>query len=374
MNVLFYLDHSVPSRFGGIERVTGQVASAMHSKGVNVYYIYRALSCCPEDAHIDECFEDRKYIKDIKAEKDRIKSILVNWHIDAIVVQSVFDDSIIVWRDKIKLLPHPCKLVFAYHYNPGSEYDFLRWDNINLQRKSICDISSLFTWIKSVVHFSKEIVRWRRYVRRIYGLIYKNCDNVVVLSKQHIAPWMKLAGTREMSKFVVIPHMLSFSEFLNTEDLKKKENIALVVSRLSENEKRISLILKLWKKIESDNHYNDWKLIVVGDGPDRQSYEEYARGNLRNVEFVGKQNTEKYYRKASILMLSSKQEGWGLVLTEAQQMGCVPICLKSFPSASDIISDGENGYLPDSMSEFKKRLESMMSDENLRHRLARNAV
>ena len=46
----------------------------------------------------------------------------------------------------------------------------------------------------------------------------------------------------------------------------------------------------------------------------------------------GQKNPEPYYNEASIFMMTSSFEGWGLTLTEAQQYGCVPLAFHSFAS------------------------------------------
>ena len=43
--------------------------------------------------------------------------------------------------------------------------------------------------------------------------------------------------------------------------------------------------------------------------------------------------------------MTSNHEGWGLVLTEAMQFGCIPVAFDSFESIHEIIRDGENGLL-----------------------------
>lgn len=53
----------------------------------------------------------------------------------------------------------------------------------------------------------------------------------------------------------------------------------------------------------------------------------------------------RYYKESSIFCLTSNHEGWGLVLTEAMQFGCVPIAFDSFESIHEIIEDGKNGFL-----------------------------
>ena len=60
---------------------------------------------------------------------------------------------------------------------------------------------------------------------------------------------------------------------------------------------------------------------------------------LQRVFFLKGQKTEPYYNEASIFMMTSSFEGWGLTLTEAQQYGCVPLAFHSFASLTDIITD-----------------------------------
>ena len=114
--------------------------------------------------------------------------------------------------------------------------------------------------------------------------------------------------------------------------------------------------------------------MIVGDGPDGSAYKRYAKENLLRYEFTGKQPSQCYFRKAPLFIMSSAQEGWGLVITEAQQMGCVPIVLNTFPSASDIIQNGQNGFLVDGMNEFQKKLRFLMVDINIRNQIAENAI
>ena len=51
-----------------------------------------------------------------------------------------------------------------------------------------------------------------------------------------------------------------------------------------------------------------------------------------------------YYKKASILMLTSYSEGFGLVLNEAAHMG-VPAVMFEIPALEYIVTHGKNGYI-----------------------------
>lgn len=355
MNVLFYLDHSISSGFGGIEHATGQVANVLSQKRIQCYSFYRFQSLDDKNDGAQKCSISDLYIPNLQENSSDVLQKLIEWHIVVIIIQSIFDESIVVWRSLIDNLDHPCKLIFAYHYNPGSEYGYLRDLHFS--------VSSLITKI-----------RWQRYVKRVYNTIWKTADNVVVLSKTHIRPWMRLSSADSDEKFVVIPNMNSYEQSLPLEELQNKEKIVLIVSRLSEHEKKISRLLKVWKDIEKVSTLNEWKLVIVGDGPDKLHYEQYAKENLLRYEFTGKQPSQVYFRLASIFIMASAQEGWGLVITEAQQMGCVPIVLNTFPSASDLINNTRNGYLVNSMNVFRKTLIALMKDSNLRDQIASNAI
>lgn len=355
MNILFYLDHSVASGFGGIEHATKQVAAAMSSESCRCFYAYRVSGSNDCIACSNSSFCGNIFVPNLSHDRQCVLQKLQEWEIDAVIVQSVFDDSILIWRSLIVELNRPCKLLFAYHYNPGSEFDYLQ---------------GLRFGIKTLI----AKIRWRRYVKRTYNIIWKTADKIIVLSKKHVPTWKKMSSADSSDKFVVIPNMNSFDHTLEIEDLNKKEKIVLIVSRLSEHEKKISKLLKVWKHIEKDSRFNDWNLVIVGDGPDRTAYEMYAKENLTRFEFTGKQPSQNYFRKAPIFVMSSAQEGWGLVITEAQQMGCVPVVLNTFASASDIIQDVQNGFLVGGMNEFRKKLKILMIDTNMRYQMAEKSI
>ena len=70
---------------------------------------------------------------------------------------------------------------------------------------------------------------------------------------------------------------LSFpANILKDDIICHKENIVLCVARLSEKEKRVSYMLYIWKGIESDKRFDDWRFDIVGDGPSYDDYKNLA--------------------------------------------------------------------------------------------------
>ena len=67
------------------------------------------------------------------------------------------------------------------------------------------------------------------------------------------------------NKVTVIPNALSFNEFADAADLFKKKKRVLIVSRLDEVQKRISLSIAIWREIMQDSKYRNWSLEIVGN-------------------------------------------------------------------------------------------------------------
>jgi glycosyltransferase involved in cell wall biosynthesis len=61
--------------------------------------------------------------------------------------------------------------------------------------------------------------------------------------------------------------------------------------------------------------------------------------HLQRVHFEGRQNNvAEYYQKASVVALTSETEGWGLVLTEGQAMGCIGVAFGCTSGVKEVLS------------------------------------
>ena len=147
-------------------------------------------------------------------------------------------------------------------------------------------------------------------------------------------------------------------------NLFTKKKVVIYVGRLEISQKRIDRLLFIWKTIST--LYPDWTLKLVGTGPDELLLKKIvAKNNIEHVIFVGKQDPKPFYDEASIFMFTSgSAEGWGMVIVEAQSRGCVPIAFDSYSSISDIIEDGESGYIVPAYDEemYVYRMKKLMSD------------
>ncbi len=219
--------------------------------------------------------------------------------------------------------------------------------------------------------------RDRRVVGKGYRELYDTSDVYVMLSESYRDYICKGAGIIDDRKLIAIGNPLTFSGIADTSILSKKSNTILVVSRLMDWQKRVSLSIKAWEKLSKEQSMQDWKMQIVGDGEDMASYKEYvAKHNIERISFEGQQSPEPYYRDAKIFLMTSKTEGWGLTLTESLQRGVVPIAFDTSTAFHDIIEDGENGFLvkEGELETFASKIEQLACNEQLWQDMAEKAL
>ena len=164
--------------------------------------------------------------------------------------------------------------------------------------------------------------------------------------------------------------MLTFPGIADESILEKKEKMVLIVSRLDENQKRISLMIKAWRSLKEHHGY---ELHIIGTGQDEAFLKQLA-GSDSSIVFEGAQTPLEWYRRARIFLLSSPREGWGLTLTESLQNGVVPVVMNTSGVFADIIDNGSTGFLADTEEEFRQRLMLLMVDDKLRCEMARTGL
>ncbi|MGB7264675.1 MAG: glycosyltransferase [Terracidiphilus sp.] len=88
-------------------------------------------------------------------------------------------------------------------------------------------------------------------------------------------------------------------------------------------------------------------LYLVGDGPDRQEFEQQARQSRcpERIHFEGYQaQPQAYMLSADAFVLASRRESFGLVLIEARQAGC-PIVATDVDGIAEALDGGRAGLL-----------------------------
>jgi len=142
----------------------------------------------------------------------------------------------------------------------------------------------------------------------------------------------------------------------------------LIVGRLSSGEryKGHEQLLRAWPFVTA--RFPDAKLVVVGEGNDRQRLEDVARGLpcADSVEFTGFLARGELYRRyaeATLFALPSRGEGFGLVYLEAMRAG-LPCIGSIHDAASEVIVHGETGVLldPDDLEQLANTIVSLLAN------------
>ncbi len=159
--------------------------------------------------------------------------------------------------------------------------------------------------------------------------------------------------------------------------LKPGSPFIVSVARLDEGQKDHRTLLRAYAKAR-ERLPRIGQLLLIGEGPDRASLEALAKelGIRDSVRFLGFcDNPFPYIRAAEMLVLSSRYEGFGMVLGEAMALGTPVISADCPTGPCDLLEGGEAGLLvapgdPEGMSEAMLRLST---DAALRDTLRRRA-
>ncbi|MGC9140601.1 glycosyltransferase, partial [Athalassotoga sp.] len=125
---------------------------------------------------------------------------------------------------------------------------------------------------------------------------------------------------------------------------RSKIPLFLYVGRIDDGQKNLSFMFKGLSMIKKD-----WKLIIVGTGPDEDKLKSLANdlGISQKIEWRGfkKDPYENLNEGVTALLLTSRFEGFGMVLAEANQRGIPVISSDCQVGPADIVIPGVNGYL-----------------------------
>ena len=151
--------------------------------------------------------------------------------------------------------------------------------------------------------------------------------------------------------------------------LSKKDFVILFVGRLAE-EKNIEFLIDAEKELK--NKHDNIKLLIVGDGPDKEKYEALAKekGLENHIIFTGKAawgEMPYYYHVSNVFATASLSETQGLTVIEAMASSLVPICIED-EAFNSMVTDELNGlFFKDQESYQKQILRLYDNKEELSH-------
>ena len=265
-----------------------------------------------------------------------------------------------------------CGYIASLRFRPVDHLEKVKLLSLKDYDKS--SIKYILKCIFKSLYFEYVKIITRSRIKRIF----KVADRYVLLSDKYRDSFCRINGIKNQNeKIVSISNALSFNESISSAEIFKKEKKVLIVSRMMEKSKRIFLALDIWNEFIKDTRYNDWGLIIVGDGIDLPRYKKYVKEiGIANVSFEGRRDPYSYYKSSSIFLMTSSGEGFPMTLIEAQQLGCIPIAFNNYESLNDIIEHGYNGFIIDNNNkmEFIQNLKNLAENNDMRIEFAQNAI
>lgn len=230
------------------------------------------------------------------------------------------------------------------------------------------------TKIVDTIHFSLERPKTNPISKQLYFNTFylsRLFDAVTVLTDVD-GKIMK----RINKKCFIMPNPLAFDPKQN---YGLKEKVVLASGRLDGwSVKGFDVLIKAWGNV--CEKFPDWRLQIAGRGDDNSKSFllnlANANGIADRIDFLGfRQNIENDYQRASVFVMSSRTEGFSMVLIEAMSQGCACISCSYKGRQEEIITNENEGIIckPDDVGEMSRAIETVLKNEEYRRRLQEGA-
>ena len=218
------------------------------------------------------------------------------------------------------------------------------------------------------MNYAAHRPRLRKEIRRVYPRL----DALVVLTADDERDYGEMlagSGTRVARIPNALPELPGPRSTVDAP-------IVMAAGRFT-HQKGFDLLIRAWALVVKERR--DWQLRIYGSG---KRYRTLRRVILENelyndVFIMGRtQHFGEELGKASIFALSSRWEGFGMVLLEAMSKG-VPVVSFDCPRGpSEIVESGRNGLLvpPEDVEAMARALLELMGDEDRRREMGEEAV
>ena len=208
----------------------------------------------------------------------------------------------------------------------------------------------------------------KTFWRAIRKHCYPRLSAVVVLTNKDSQNYSFV----QKGRLFVIPNSLSFT---NDKIAQLENHTILAVGRLCE-QKDFSKIIEVAEIVRHE--LPDWKFKIFGDGPDKDKLEnEIFENNLQGYVTIypPTKTIINEYASSSMLAVTSRWEGFSMVILEAEECGLPIVSFNCNYGPSDLVDDGDNGFLiaPGDIHDFAEKVIKLATDKNRRQKMGRNS-
>lgn len=367
MNILFL--YRVYPNYGGVEVVTTVLANRFTKDGHHVTIVSFEQPHMELAGQLDGSVKIEKLDYPVISKKniERLHLLVEKDNVDLIINQWGLPFNTTMLCNKA-IKGTKCKLISVLHGSPNTSKVIIKaQDKV---KNAANPISRLF--YKAAQYAKEEVIK---------ASIRYNCghnERYILLSNGFIRPLVDYARIKKTGNIIAIGNPVTIPVDLTGFNIEQKKKQLLYVGRMDYENKRVNRIVEAWQDVYED--YPDWELVLVGDGPHKSKLMGYVSDNkIERVRFEGFQVEPpiKYYKDASIFMLTSDLEGFGLVIIESMSYGVVPVVYGSYEAVYDIIRDGYSGFItpfPYDKEYTINKIKFLMDNDGRRKEMAGEAM
>lgn len=224
-----------------------------------------------------------------------------------------------------------------------------------------------FSRFKKLQYNRRGVIGWIDKYRSNKELeLAKRYDQFVVLTEEDRFYWKGVNNVK------VIPNANSFETSEVSNMIEKR---AIAIGRL-DYQKGFDNLINIWSEVNKDNP--KWRLDIFGDGPlENDLLNQISSLGLEDIVKIHSavKNIETELLKSSMIVMTSRYEGFGMVLIEAQTCGVPLVAFACKCGPRDIIIDGENGFLIEEGDESMmiERINELINNPELRIEMGKKA-
>lgn len=328
----------IPYR-GGVQRVTTILSHELVRRGHNVCFL--CYDASRDNQMLEREIEFPQYYLDISSNNRGkigvlIHNFLVEHKIDYLISQEQDKGSELL----LEVIDNSVSVISVHHVVPLAGRYATRKSIIRMPSDTLRMII-----IKTIALISPRFFSWYRIKkeRNVFNKVIRYSDKFVFISERHLKRVLECMPNVPSSKLAAINNPNTF-DTNNPVFFETKKNIILWVGRVDANKNCMDFI-KAWKMFSKTN--SDWEAMVAGEGPLLSECKQWADSHkVDRITFWGNyKDMIDLYRVAKIFVSTSYSESWGMSLTEAMSMGCVPCVYNTYETLADIIKDGVDGIL-----------------------------
>jgi glycosyltransferase involved in cell wall biosynthesis len=222
-----------------------------------------------------------------------------------------------------------------------------------------------------------DIRLMRKYFRVTYRYLRTFCMNLKrwTVVSNFLKEGIVDLDPRLKDKIEVLPLPHDEELFYRDESIPREDSLVVAVTRFT-GQKRVTNLIKAFALVAERSH--SARLEIYGTGPMQQDVESLIdkfglQDRVKIFPPVAQADLRTVYNRASIVVLNSFQDGFGLALSESMMCGAAVIGTDS-GGITDIIRHGERGLLVplDDNSALAEAMLLLLEDPQMRRNLAQN--